>query len=78
MKFFIKNKGKARAHLWTGTDTVCRMYSTGGLGRKADKRYSVQESTRGRYICTMCFIVSKKLHESAQLLGTGGGGQEVP
>lgn len=40
-----------RAHLWTGTDTVCRMWSTGGL---AKSKYSVQADSRGLEICTMC------------------------
>jgi len=50
-----KKKRKRRpavAHLWDGTDTACRMWSTGGI--RAKKRYRVSGDPEGRPICTMC------------------------
>jgi hypothetical protein len=50
--YLIKGQGtKARAHLWTGTDTVCRMWSTGGLSKS---KYSVCSDSGGRKTCHMC------------------------
>lgn len=40
------------AHLWTGSDTVCRMYSTGGITRPS--AFRVAETTEGRRICRLC------------------------
>lgn len=51
-----KNKPKV-AHVWTGEDTACRMYSTGGLRRR---RYLIDESDRGLPICTMCDNVTRR------------------
>ncbi len=32
-KYLIRNQGKKqKAHLWDGVDTLCTMWSTGGLG----------------------------------------------
>ena len=42
---------KHKAHLWDGTDTVCRMASTGGL--KMDT-YKVFDSHNGKEICRIC------------------------
>lgn len=52
MKFLeAKNpESKKKAHLWDDGDTYCRMYSTGGLGKK---KYHVTENTI-RPICQMC------------------------
>jgi len=45
-------RGTRVAHLWTGTDTACRMYSTGGITRK--RRYHVSETNAGLPICVNC------------------------
>lgn len=42
----------AVAHLWHGTDTLCRMWSTGGITK--EKRYRVSDSPEDRPICQMC------------------------
>ncbi len=54
VEYLIRNKPKAkmRAHIWTGTDTACRMWSTGGLISR--KGYSVHSTAEGRDICQMC------------------------
>jgi hypothetical protein len=44
------NRGE-RAHIWTGGDTACRMWSTGGLGTRG---YEVHDDPGGRKICQMC------------------------
>lgn len=40
------------AHIWTGNDTACQMWSTGGIGRK--KAYRISSTTEGRKICSNC------------------------
>ena len=51
-EYLIRSKGKTpRAHLWTGTDTVCRMWSTGGLQQS---NYSVHSDRGCLEICMMC------------------------
>lgn len=45
---------KAAAHIWNGSDTSCRMASTGDLGRAVNTKYSVTTTPRGHEICTMC------------------------
>lgn len=57
-------KRKSVAHLWTGTDTVCRMYSTKGL---KEERQELTETTLGKRICTMCAIVKRKTQGSKTL-----------
>ena len=65
MKYLIRRgKKKARAHLWLGRDTVCRLYSTGGI--KAKSKFIVCDSPENRPICVMCGIVCAKL-DDAQL-----------
>jgi len=48
---------KARAHIWLGDDTQCRMWSTGCMIKSS---YEVVEDRGHRLICTMCEAVSKK------------------
>ena len=51
-EYLIRGKGKnPRAHVWTGNDTVCRMWSTGGLRQS---NYSVHSELGGLEICSMC------------------------
>jgi hypothetical protein len=58
MRWLIRNRGaKAKAHIWTGVDTVCHMASTGGLNRS---RYSVQDALGSRKICHMCQAVAER------------------
>lgn len=55
-KWLVKIRGdgvlKARAHVWLGNDTVCRMWSTGGLG--SPKNYAVLEERGNHDICSNC------------------------
>ena len=52
MEAYLVRKRKPRvAHIWIGTDTACRMYSTGGL---AKKKYMVAYGPTSLAICTMC------------------------
>lgn len=56
--YLIKNRSnKTKAHIWTGNDTACRMWSTNGLKHEI---HSVNETTLGRQICAMCQINAKK------------------
>lgn len=48
--YLVRKKNAMTAHIWTGYDTACRMYSTGGLRKKA---YMVVE-TCDLPTCTMC------------------------
>jgi hypothetical protein len=50
MPYYFFKKRSAAAHIWTGEDTACRMYSTGGL-RKSGK---VFDDRGERRVCTMC------------------------
>lgn len=57
--YLIRDKSqKIKAHIWTGNDTSCRMWSTNGLKHE---RYSVHETTLGREICVMCQNNAAKL-----------------
>ena len=40
-----------KAHYWNGSNSFCKMYSTGGM-RKS--KYIVTDSKHGLPICTMC------------------------
>ena len=56
---YLVRKGKPRVyHLWNGFDTVCRMYSTGGMSKK---KYQVVTNPESRSLCTMCRINAEKL-----------------
>lgn len=54
--YLVRKKNAKTAHLWTGFDTVCRMYSTGGLRKKS---YQAVSKT-ALPICAMCGTNSKK------------------
>jgi hypothetical protein len=50
-------KKKSSAHLWDGVDTVCRLYSTGGMSKK---KKQVTTTTYGRPVCSLCLSVNSK------------------
>ena len=50
-KYLVSKKQKSVAHIWTGADTACRMYSTGGMSKS---KKSVSDNPNGKPICTMC------------------------
>jgi hypothetical protein len=61
MKFLIKRRGNnVRAHVWTGTDTLCRMSSTGGLDLD---RYDITSTLDERFqdYCHMCQLLWGRL-----------------
>ena len=49
---------KSVAHIWTGSDTACRMYSTGGLN---PKKYKLSKESYDLKICTMCRNVQERI-----------------
>jgi hypothetical protein len=50
--WLIRSKGKKqKAHVWTGTDTLCRMWSTGGM---KPTRFQVRAERGDKEICFMC------------------------
>lgn len=51
MQYMIGKKKKAHAHYWTGSDTYCRMWGTGGLTKK---NYKVSDTDQGRAHCSIC------------------------
>lgn len=42
---------KGKSHIWTGVDTACRMWSTGGLLQHKRWDYYIAPPTQ---ICTLC------------------------
>ena len=50
-------KRKYRKHLWTGEDTVCRMYSTGGI--RSEYIVVSEKIAADRNLCHMCGEVWK-------------------
>ena len=70
-EYLIRGAGKGRkacAHLWDGADTVCRMWSTGGL---AKRKYSVQGKDMGLPVCSMCANVFGRLNPKAEFCALG-------
>ncbi len=57
MKYLIRKTGeRQKAHFRADNDTLCRMWSTGGL---IQQRYQIQETAQGRDICHMCAQVAE-------------------
>lgn len=53
MYLFNDRKPSAKAHLWDGRDTACRMWSTGGM-QTARPGWAVRTTAGARGICHMC------------------------
>ena len=53
-----KGRKKKRAHRWTGADTACRMWSTGGITQK--KKWVVENTTCGLEVCLLCIKKAKE------------------
>lgn len=51
------NKRKSTAHLWTGSNTVCRMYGSGGMNKRKQR---LSATAMGKPICTMCLNVNSR------------------
>lgn len=58
MQYLYNSKRpKTAAHIWTGEDTACRMFSTGGL--KLGKK-EIHQTFGDRRVCLMCQNNHKK------------------
>lgn len=65
MEYFYNPKNKKTvAHIWTGADTACTMFSTGGL---RGKKRLVMPDTANKPICLMCQNNALKLQFKAAL-----------
>jgi hypothetical protein len=68
--YLIRKRGKKNsAHIWTGEDTACRMYSTGGMLKD---RFELRDEPGEHRICTMCVSVTARAPARAPAR-TGGG-----
>jgi hypothetical protein len=58
---FLNKKTGLRSHYWDESkqDTLCRMYSTGGITKK--HKYEVSEKNTCKSTCTMCQSAYKEL-----------------
>lgn len=50
-----KGRPPSVAHIWDGVDTLCTMYSAGGLPGAG---YRVSGTTEGRSMCKMCTLAA--------------------
>ena len=55
---FLIRKGSKHYHLWHNNNTVCKMWSTGGMNHQ--KKWFIVEEVSGRLLCTMCRNNQKK------------------
>jgi len=55
--YLVSKKKNSAAHIWTGNDTACRLFSTGGMGKK---RKDVSTHTYGKRVCHMCQSVMSR------------------
>lgn len=44
----------SKAHVWLGLDSACKMFSTGGMGKRRQKLFT---TPMGKKICEMCATV---------------------
>ena len=51
----------SRAHIWTGLDCACRMFSTGGMGKRRQRLFT---TPMGKKVCEMCLSVVANKGES--------------
>jgi len=58
--WLYRRSEKARAHMWTGADTICRMAKTGGLGHNWEKKYTVHADRGAHEICQNCMHLSAR------------------
>lgn len=60
--FYNTNSRRDLAHIWTGTDTACRMWSSGGIGSRSG--WSVHAESAGKRICHQCSMASRAALEA--------------
>jgi hypothetical protein len=51
IRWAFRGKNNRPAHIWIGSDTACRMASTGGLNIR---RYTIADTRGSRDVCFMC------------------------
>lgn len=49
--YLVPRKRGSAAHYWNGDDSLCRMFSTGGLSKS---NYLVSGDVAGRKVCALC------------------------
>jgi hypothetical protein len=67
MEYLVKTKGPdgkqlGRCHIWDGGDTLCRMWSTGGIGTRGCWVVTDEKPVRG--ICSNCKSVERHAVDS--------------
>ena len=69
MHYLIRAEG-GKAHIWTGDDTLCAMWSTNALKRS---RYHVTDAPSNRSICRLCQTIADRARawrlKAPQLIG---------
>lgn len=61
-KYIVKrNKPTHKAHIFDGSDTLCRLLSTGGMG--VVRGYEVVTELGDRELCKMCYAAWKVVNE---------------
>lgn len=56
MKYLIRKKKPKCYHVFVGSDTLCRLYSTGGLSKK---KYVLSSTPGDLPVCQLCGAVMK-------------------
>lgn len=57
----LKRQEKPTYHLWTGNDTACRMWSTGGLANKHKyELFETLDHPEDFHLCTMCNPIKRQ------------------
>ena len=51
----------SKAHLWTGSDSYCSMFTTGGMRKEKQQLF---ETPLGKKICLMCSNVKKSRNKN--------------
>lgn len=67
MKYLVAVKPswkRKKSHLWDGKDTLCRLYSTGGI---AGEKYMLSDSPREAGICQLCRTKHPELENTVPL-----------
>ena len=72
--WLYRRSEKARAHMWTGADTICRMAKMGGLGHNWEKKYTVHAIVaRTRFVKIACTCPRGDKKKTAEDWGNLGG-----
>ena len=56
--YFYRESGtRNKAHYWDGSDTLCRMWTTGGMNQR--RKWIVSNAPHGHPLCTRCINVTR-------------------